>query len=68
MKSNVLIKADGSVEVKQNLEKIQGNFPEFFKLDTIDEGSDMSMGDGVFVHTKNTKEGSWTLITVNKKD
>ena len=66
MKANILIRPDGSVEVKENTETIHGLFPEFFKLDTVDDGFDFHVSKGVYVHVHNTKEGSYQLITVNK--
>lgn len=67
MKSNILIRPDGSVEIKENLESTQDNFPEFVNLDDLlCKRYIKKISDNVYLQTRTTKEGDYHLITINK--
>ena len=67
MKTAILVKPDGSTEVKENLNNFVNVFREFNELKEVKFEWRESISDSVASHTKINYYGEWQLITINRK-
>ena len=67
MKTAILVKPDGSTEVKENLTNFVNVFCEFNELKEVKCECSESISSSINVYTKFNDSGEWQLITINRK-
>ena len=67
MKTAILVKPDGSTEVKENVANFINTFREFNELKEVKKEWSESISSSINVYTKFNDSGEWQLITINRK-
>lgn len=67
MKTAILVKPDGSTEVKENIANFINTFREFNDLKEVNSEWRKSISDSMDVYTKFNDSGEWQLIIIEKK-